>query len=115
MEEALAVGPDQDDEEDGDDEPEPKRQRSSILSVEMARPCHRVSWADLTEEENPELQVIGPTGSDADGLACADDGSLGNSNCEDATRQPHPETSNHKTKGLFYLGLQLLKSNRKCF
>ena len=57
-------------------EPEPKRQRSSTLSV--VKPQKVVSWKDEEAEDRAR--------SDASGLAVADDGSPGKSKPQDARR-----------------------------
>ena len=73
---------------DDSEEPDAKRMRSSTLSMEKPTVggAKSVSWADLTESESPELSLNGPSRSDANGLACADDGSPGKSKTDDAMR-----------------------------
>ena len=64
-----------------------------------------MSWADL--------QVVGRR-SDADGLSCADDGSLGFVKKENAMRQTQPETSSHGFKNRYDICEAFLPARVAC-
>ena len=126
----ATVAPEGDEPDEDDDEPKSKRVRTATMSVERKILPKKIRWADLADEEDDETckcsrhacddcskdfasrnQLYAHVRtdccknavprSDADGLACAEDGSPGRRRQLDELRQPHPETSTRRTTSKF--------------